>query len=1062
MPNNDKATEKLLAALRERAKELNCLYEVEKRLNLTGRPLAAVFREVAGVIGSGWQYPELCEVQIRHDDSKYESSEFEPTPWFLTVDIKVHGEVAGSLSVYYTKEMPAADEGPFLAEEIQLIHSLADRLSRYLAVQCATTNGQKQPDSGGAGTNTEYRKWKVVVDLLLETDKNLFLRISRKMLNLLCSIGVADAQQMLQELDAAEDPLESIAADANVPERRRVPNHSILLSKKPFEVAADCLSDDEILKNIQKWINDDKVSFLIKVLDNPCTTLPEVVKAVRHYTQTVAVRESLSLSTLKSVRVSLARRFLNDQSEFIKTAKQHVRLADFDDVLDRIIMPADSHGKLGGKSSGLLLARSILNQADKTDHPIGEVKIPKTWYIASDGIQEFIGFNDLEDVLEQKYKEIDEIRREYPNIIQLFKNSPFPPELVRGLAAALDELGDAPIIVRSSSLLEDRLETTFSGKYKSLFLANQGPKQTRLQALTDAVAEVYASTFGPDPIEYRHDHGLLEFNEQMGILIQEVVGKRIGKYYWPAFAGVAFSRNEFRWSARIDREDGLVRLVPGLGTRAVDRTSDDYPVLVVPGKPNLRINVAIDEIVRYSPKKIDVINLEANTFETVSLNDLLALCGDEYPALSQIFSILSGETLKKPVGLLLDPARDQLVPTFEGLRSESPFLAQLGNILHLLEEHLHTPIDIEFAHDGNDFYLLQCRAQSHEEDVAPAPIPGDIPEQDILFSADRYVSNGWVPEITHLVYIDPERYSKLETRGELLTVGRVVGQLNKLLPKKQFILMGPGRWGSRGDITLGVNVTYADISNTAMLIEIARQKGSYLPEVSFGTHFFQDLVESRIRYLPLYPDEIDSGLNERFLFGAPNLLGDLLPDDVHLSETIRVIDIPAMAEGRVLKVLLNADLDRGVGLLIQPGEYDTHFPNFERAAIYQPTQYWRWRLQMAERIAAEIAADQLGVVALYLFGSVKNATAGPGSDIDLLVHFRGDEAQRRELHNWLDGWSLCLAEINHMRTGYRMDRLLDAHLITDQDIANGTSYAVKIGAVTDAARELALGNRSPR
>ena len=111
-------------------------------------------------------------------------------------------------------------------------------------------------------------------------------------------------------------------------------------------------------------------------------------------------------------------------------------------------------------------------------------------------------------------------------------------------------------------------------------------------------------------------------------------------------------------------------------------------------------------------------------------------------------------------------------------------------------------------------------------------------------------------------------------------------------------------------------------------------------------------------------------------------------------------------------------------------------------------------------IAEETDPARFGVVAMYVFGSTKNAMAGPGSDIDLLVHFRGSEEQRKDLMLWLQGWSLCLAEINFLRTGYRSDGLLDAHLVTDEDIANHTSYAVKIGAVTDAARELPLGRKA--
>ena len=120
-----------------------------------------------------------------------------------------------------------------------------------------------------------------------------------------------------------------------------------------------------------------------------------------------------------------------------------------------------------------------------------------------------------------------------------------------------------------------------------------------------------------------------------------------------------------------------------------------------------------------------------------------------------------------------------------------------------------------------------------------------------------------VRDISHIVYVDPAQYAQLGS-DKLLGVGRVVSRLNALLPRRQFILMGPGRWGSRGDIRLGVRVSYADINNTAVLIEIARQRGDYTPDLSFGTHFFQDLVEAAIHYLPLYPDEDGIAFNEEF------------------------------------------------------------------------------------------------------------------------------------------------------------------------------------------------------
>ena len=1061
----------LLGALRERAKELNCLYEVEKALTGAGRSVAAALADVVAAIPPGWQHPEICEAAVAIEDEHVATPGWRETPWTLRAPIAVQDDVVGELRVCYVEARTAEDEGPFLKEEVRLIASLADRLGHWVLFRKLEKMGRKWRELDGEGGGAADSNWRVLVDLLKETDDALFVRIARKMLNHLCSIGIVEAQDMLREIDSEWDPLEAGTGEANVPEHRTETDRWLLATGRPFDVASRYLHGDEIITRVQKWVQADKASQFLKVLDNPRSTLVEVRDALRRFHQIAPDGVGLPESTLKTVRVALSQRVLTEQLEFVQSAKDEVSVGFFRELMDRIVTAEESHGKLGGKAAGMLLAhRVLLNRgaraagdgnvtSDAAAGPLADVRIPRTWYVASDAVLDFIAYNDLEDLLHQKYKSIDEVRRDYPNIIRLFKNSTFPPGLVQGLAAVLDEFEGVPLIIRSSSLLEDRVGTAFSGKYKSLFLPNQGSKRECLAALLDAVAEVYASMFGPDPIQYRRERGVLEFDEQMGVLIQEVVGRRAGKWFFPAFAGVAFSRNEFRWSPRIRREDGLVRLVPGLGTRAVDRTGDDYPVLLVPGKPELRANVAVDEVVRYSPRLMDVVNLEDNVFETVEVAALARAVGPDYPAVGRVFCRVQDGRLVRPMGMMMDEGDEDapLVACFEGLRGSSAFVAQIRETLRVLEETLKGPVDVEFAHDGEHLYLLQCRPQSQADGAAPAPIPRDIAERDVVFSARRFVSNGRVPDIGHVVYVDPAAYGELEDRAELKAVGRAVGELNKLLPKKQFILMGPGRWGSRGDIKLGVSVTYADISNTAMLIEIARRTGGYVPDVSFGTHFFQDLVEAAIGYLPVYPDDDGVVFNERFLTGSPNLLPELLPEYARLADVVRVIDVPASAGGRVLRMLLNADLDEAVAVLAErSGQRE---PSAARKAeeVRTPLQFWRWRRQMAERIAAELDPERFGVAALYLFGSVKNATAGPASDIDLLVHFRGSDAQRRELGDWLDGWSRCLAEFNYQRTGYRTDGLLDVHLVTDADIAARTSYAVKIGAVTDAAQELPLG-----
>jgi len=899
--------------------------------------------------------------------------------------------------------------------------------------------------TGDSGT-----AWRDVVEQMRKTRGKQFLRISRKMLNHLCSIGLVQAQDMLAEVEGGV----GTGGETNVPGARVSLDDSSLMSGAPFELAGEFLGDDEILTRLNKWVQEDKASFFSTVVGDPRSTLPEIAAAIRRYHDVLAGRSGLATSTLKSLRVSLIMRFLTEQFDFINVAKEVVRITDFHDLLNQVIMTEGSHGKLGGKAAGLLLATWILARPEATDRGLDRIKIPRTWCIISDAIMDFVKLNNLDDVMEQKFKDISQVRREYPNMIQLFKNSTFPPEVITGLSRALDFFGDVPLIIRSSSLLEDRFGTAFSGKYKSLFIANQGTKEERLDALMDAVAEVWASILGPDPIEYRRERGLQEFVEEMGILIQEVVGTRVGRWWLPAFAGVAFSQNEFRWSPRISREDGLIRLVPGLGTRAVDRIDRDFPILAVPAQPGLRASASMDEILRYSPSRADVINLETNAFETVELADLLREAGDDYPLVDKVFSVYREGMLHKTSRFMMDPTRDDLVADMEGLRADTELVPRLHDLLLTLSRHLQTPVDIEFAHDGEDFYLLQCRPQAQSSENAPAPIPRDIDPSELVFSARRYVSNGWVPEITHIVYVDPAGYGALPSVEAMREVGRTVGALNRLLPKRQFILMGPGRWGSRGDIKLGVNVTYADINNTAVLVEIARRSGQYVPDLSFGTHFFQDLVEAQIRYLPLYPDDEDIVFDEAFLARGSNLLADLLPEYAHLESCVRVIDVPAASDGKILKILMNADQEEAVAVLEAPSGKQAVSSAPVEPTLHEPMQYWRWRFRMAERMVRALDPAEYGVAAVYLYGSVKNGTAGPDSSIDLILHFQGDERQQCRLNSWLDGWSQALTEMNFSRTGERVERMLEVTFVSDDEVAARTGLAAMIDAVTNAARKL--------
>ena len=797
---------------------------------------------------------------------------------------------------------------------------------------------------------------------------------------------------------------------------------------------------------------------MVNILENTSSSLSDISNAIERYHHLSGQGLELSKPRAKSFRVALTRRILTDQPSFISIAKEHVRVDDFNGLMKNIIHPLKSHGKIGGKSSGLFLAEHILANSVDDEDLISRVRFPRSWYITSDGLLEFMNYNSLQDIVEQKYKEISQIRQEYPYIIQVFKNSTFPPDLIKGLTLALDELGEKPLIVRSSSLLEDRFGTSFAGKYKSLFIANTGSREERLQQLMGAIAEIYASTFGPDPIEYRDEHSLLDYLEEMGIIIQEVVGNRIGHYFMPSFAGVAFGKNEYRWSSRIDRDDGLLRIVPGLGTRAVDRISDDYPVMISPGKPEIMVNTSIEEKIRYAPRSADVINLKKSNFETVELKEIYEKYGNKYPMLQYIVSEVDDKYLRVPKTIGHDYSDKFHIVTFEGLISKSKVVSDIKKLLDIFREKYGTAVDIEFAHDGKHLYILQCRPQSFSEDNFTGEFPSNTPKKDILFSANRHVSNGYVTDITHIVYVDSDEYSKVSSYEELVKVGIIVGKLNKILPKRQFILMGPGRWGSRGDIKLGVNVTYSDINNAAVIIEIAKKKDEYVPELSFGTHFFQDMVEANIKYIPLYPDEKASFFNEKFFDHSKNHLPDVLPEFSELENVIRVIDVAEATEGKNIQIFMNADEQKALAIFGEPlGRVSVKRENSVHEFKKNRTDlHWKWRLNYAQEIAISLDPERFGVKAFYLFGSVKNATAGPTSDIDIILHFTGNASQKRDLENWLDGWDQCLTKVNYFNTGHKVERLLDIHFISDEDIEKKTSYAIKINALTDPAKQLQM------
>ena len=1029
--NNKKNTilDREIDALKERVKELNCLYALTDIVKNEKISFDETIQKIIELIPPAWQYSEITCAKITIENQQYKTKNFKETEWSQISNIVSNNKKIGFIEVYYLEERPEIDEGPFLIDERRLIDAIADLIGKFINELKLKKKLDKVEEliktSDKTAKSDKRQDWEVIIDLLIKTDPRTLLRLTRKMVYYLYRYENEKITMLLGNICPIDrNATASQWCGINMPNPRQDLDSLKYIQKQIFEMAKESIPPEEISKMFQEWLKQDKARPLLLSSQKAGIPLSEISAELNRFYEQEDVNSILAIEDKISIKTALIRRFFTDRPVYVNVAKEFIELDDFLKLLNNTIGPNQGSGKYGGKTSGAFLAEKIIKEEMKKDDSLHDISFPKSWYITSDTIINFVHYNDLDEAFHIKYLHPEQIRQEQPFLEQVFKNASFSHEIMEGFRKIVRDLEGKPIIVRSSSLLEDSFGAAFSGKYKSLFVPNTGSEDERLYSLMDAISEVYASTFGPDPIEYRRERGLLDFSEEMGILIQEVVGKQVGHYYLPTFGGVAFSRNEFSWSSRISREDGMLRLVPGLGTRAVDRVGSDYPILVSPNKPNLRVNTLVSEQIKYSPKYMDVINLKSGAIETIDAIEFLKEHSEEFPKAERIISIYRDDRLVKP-NIMTEYDKEDLVITFSGLFEKTNFLEKMKKIMKLLEEKIGTPVDVEFASDGDNMYILQCRPQSQSRGIERMPIPTNIPKDRKIFSANKYVTTAQIENMEYIVYVVPEEYGKLKSREEMQKVATIINELNSKLPKKKFILMGPGRWGSRGDIKLGVPVKYGEINNTSLLIEIAKEKDGYTPELSFGTHFFQDLVEAEIRYLPLYPDKKKTIFNEDLIIGVENNLEKILPSYKKFNNVVRVIKTSDLLSGSTLSIIMDGEAGEALGFL-------------------RPPDHWTWRMQKVEEIADKLDSGIYKVKSLYVIGSTKDGSAGPASDIDLLIHFQGNSEQREKLISWLEKWDKKLKKENKERTGIDVDNILDVHLITDDDIKKKTSWATHI------------------
>ncbi len=615
---------------------------------------------------------------------------------------------------------------------------------------------------------------------------------------------------------------------------------------------------------------------------------------------------------LQEIKVVLIRTMISDQLAYLNIARKWFTVDDLKEIRQRKI----GYGKIGGKSAGMMLAYRILR--DVAPAEVQEMlRIPTSYFLASDMFYAFMAANGLIHWSDQKYKSEARMRSDYPRIVKDFVRGTFPEDILERLRVILKEAGKRPLIVRSSSLLEDNFGTSFAGKYDSFFCPNQGLPAQNLKALMEAIARVYASCMNPNALLYRHEKGLVDYDERIAVLIQFVEGQQFGHYFLPQAAGVAFSRNLYRWSPQIRKEDGFLRLVWGLGTRAVEAFADQ-PRLVALSHPLLLPSGSSESIRQHSQHEVDLLDLQENALVTLPVGEVLS---PQYPALRAIAQLDNSGFVENIHSSLVDPK--DLVVTFDGLLRRTPFAARMKTILAVLEKHYQSPVDTEFTAEIIDpgaaqsevrITLLQCRPQSSLGDGGEVDLPALLDPQDVVFATRRMVPRGKVSGIHWVLYVPPEGYFSLASATERNRLERAIGNLNAAMKDERFICVGPGRWGTSTP-DLGISIAYGDIYHTLALVELTGKGIGPDLEPSFGTHFFQDLMEAHIYPLNVNLDDRDSIFNRDFFNRSPNRLADFIPADEPLLRSLRLLKVEDFRPGHGLWLVMNDEAGKAVAYL---------------------------------------------------------------------------------------------------------------------------------------------------
>ena len=539
---------------------------------------------------------------------------------------------------------------------------------------------------------------------------------------------------------------------------------------------------------------------------------------------------------------------------------------DYFEIRSRMI----GTGMIGGKACGMLLARKLI----KNNNPDLYKKLQPhdSFYIGSDVFYSYIVYNNFWDI-RLKQREPEEYFALADTLADCFRTGKFPDIIKEEFCRLLDYYGQSPIIVRSSSMLEDGFGNAFAGKYESVFCANYGSLEERLKEFENAIRTVYASTMSKSVLDYCQRRGLETKDEQMALLVQRVSGSRYGDIFMPCAAGVGYSYNPYCYTKNIDPEMGMLRLVMGLGTGAVDSDADVFPHIINLDNPTL------NGLHQLAQGNVDYIDLVSGKVVRRELREIV----DKIPLhLKQQF-------------LDYDDVTDSMSITCGGIINNAELMNSMRELMAVLKNKYGYPVDIEYTinlSEEGDYVinLLECKPLQILQDRKGIKIPRNVdPQKVFLECSNASMGLSKKVKLDYIVMVNPTAYynTRYNLRYEISTA---LEKINWYFRNTDFhlMLLVPGKIGTSSPAR-GVPASFSAISAYDAICEISENRTGYSP--AYGSHIFQDMVEAGIIYGAIFENEQTLAFNSEKVSSMKNVIDEIWPQNSDIMKVMGVYNV---------------------------------------------------------------------------------------------------------------------------------------------------------------------------